>query len=141
VAAIDGHVGGGGCAAALACTLRLGSERANLGPLEVNVGIVGADSAQRLARLLGPAVSAELLLTSRLVEADEAQRIGLLNDVLPAETFHDHVRQWCERIARNPPAVVFPAKRAVLDARSVTRDEALTIANSVASLATGYVRR
>ena len=92
VAAIDGHVGGGACATALACTLRIGSERANFGELEVNVGIVGADSAQRLTRLVGPAVTAELLLTGRIVESDEARRIGLLNDVLSTERFPDHAR-------------------------------------------------
>ena len=109
VAAIDGRVGGGGCAAALACTLRIGSERANIGQLEVNVGLVGTDSAQRLARLVGAAVSAELLLTGRTVEADEARRLGLLNDVLPTKMFHDHVAQWCERITQNPPPTIFAA--------------------------------
>jgi enoyl-CoA hydratase len=129
VAAIDGHVGGGACATALACTLRVGSERASFGELEVNVGIVGADSAQRLARLVGPAVSAELLLTGRIVEPDEARRIGLLNDVLSTERFLDHVQEWCERITSNPAATVFAAKRSVVDGFGITRDEALTIGN------------
>jgi enoyl-CoA hydratase/carnithine racemase len=130
VAAIDGEVGGGGCAVALACTLRIGSERAQVGQLEANIGIVGADSARRLARLLGPAASAELLLTGRIVEAEEARRIGLLSDVLPTERFHDHVREWCERITRNSPAAVFAAKRAVIDEFWVTRDEVLTVGDS-----------
>lgn len=130
VAAIDGEVGGGGCAVALACTLRIGSERAQVGQLEANIGIVGADSARRLARLLGPAASAELLLTGRIVEAEEARRIGLLSDILPTERFHDHVREWCERITRNSPAAVFAAKRAVIDEFWVTRDEVLTVGDS-----------
>jgi enoyl-CoA hydratase/carnithine racemase len=115
----------------LACTLRIGSERASLGELEVNLGIVGTDSARRLGRLLGPAVSADLLLTGRTVEAGEARRLGLLADVLPSEAFRDHVWQWCERITRNQPTTVFAAKRAVLDELYVTRDEALTIGNSI----------
>ena len=139
VAAIDGQVGGGGCATALACTLRVGSERAHVGQFEVNAGIVGADSAQRLARLLGPAASAELLLTGRIVEADEARRIGLLNDVLPADKFQDHVRHWCERMTRNSPATVFTAKRVVIDGLCVTRDDVLTMGNSLRSLTEGFV--
>lgn len=134
VAAIDGHVGGGACATALACTLRIGSERANFGELEVNVGIVGANSAQRLARLVGPAVTAELLLTGRIVESEEARRLGLLNDVVSTERFPDHVGEWCERITVNPAATVFAAKRAVVDGSSVTRDEALTIGNPIRPL-------
>lgn len=140
VAAIDGEVGGGGCATALACTLRIGSERARVGPFEVNVGIVGSDSAQRLERVVGPAVAAELLLSGRIVQAEEARQIGLLNDVLPGEGFGDHVGQWCGRIARNPPAAVFAAKRAVVEAFSVTRDEVLSTANSVGALASGFGR-
>ena len=102
VAAIDGHVGGGACATALACTLRIGSERANFGELEVNVGIVGADSAQRLARLVGPAVNCRTSPTGRIVEPAEARRIGLLNDVLSTQRFPDRVQDWCERITGNP---------------------------------------
>jgi enoyl-CoA hydratase len=141
VAAIDGEVGGGGCATALACTLRFGSERAKVGPFEVNVGIVGSDSALRLARVVGPAMAAELLLSARIMQAEEAKRIGLLNEVLPGEGFGDQVRKWCERIARNSPAAIFAAKRAVVEAFGVTRDEALTIANSVGSLASGFDER
>lgn len=137
VAAIDGQIGGGGCATALACTLRIGSVRAQVGQLEVNIGIVGSGSAVRLARLVGPAVSTELLLTGQTVQADEAQRIGLLNDVLPVEGFANHVRQWCERITRNPPAKVFDAKRAIVDGLWVTHDEVLTIENSMRWLTSG----
>jgi enoyl-CoA hydratase/carnithine racemase len=131
VAAIDGEVERGGCATALACTLRIGSERAHVGKFEVNVGIVGSDSAPRLGRLVGSAVCAELLLTGRVIDADEARRMGLLNDVLPAEGFHNHVRQWCERITKNPPPTVFDAKRAVIDGFGVTHDEVVTIATSM----------
>jgi enoyl-CoA hydratase/carnithine racemase len=130
VAAIDGEARGGGCATALACTLRIGSERAQLGEFAVNAGVVGSGSAQRLARLVGPAVSAELLLTSRVVEADEARRIGLLNDVLSAEGFDAQVREWCTRITQNSADTVFAAKRAVVDAFGVNRDDVVTIGTS-----------
>lgn len=128
VAAIDGQAWGGGCETALACTMRLGSERAHLGQPEVSVGIIpGAGGTQRLPRLVGPAVGAELCLTGRIVKAEEAQRIGLLNAVLPTEGFLEHVRRWCARITRNPPAAVFAAKRAVVDGLRVPLDDGLGV--------------
>lgn len=116
VAAIDGQAWGGGCETALACTMRIGSERAHLGQPEVNVGIIpGAGGTQRLPRLVGPAIGAELCLSGRIVQADEARRIGLLNDVLPADGFQAAAIEWCGRIARHSPAAVFAAKRAVVE--------------------------
>jgi enoyl-CoA hydratase/carnithine racemase len=116
VAAIDGQAWGGGCETALACTLRIGSERAHLGQPEVSVGIIpGAGGTQRLPRLVGSAVGAELCLSGRVIHSDEALRIGLLNAVLPNEGFVDAASDWCERIARNPAPAVFAAKRAVVE--------------------------
>ena len=103
VAAIDGQAWGGGCETALACTVRLGSERAHLGQPEVTVGLIpGAGGTQRLPRIVGPAVGAELCITGRVVHADEALRVGLLNAVLPTEGFLDHALRWCGQITRNP---------------------------------------
>ena len=86
VAAIDGQAWGGGCETALACTVRLGSERAHLGQPEVTVGLIpGAGGTQRLPRIAGPAVGAELCTIGRVLDADEALRVGLLNAVLPTD--------------------------------------------------------
>jgi len=128
VAAIDGQAWGGGCETALACTLRVGSERAHLGQPEVSVGIIpGAGGSQRLPRLVGPGVGAELCLTGRIVQAEEALRIGLLNAVFPTDGFLDHVGQWCGRITRNPAGAVFAAKRAVVDGLRLPLDEGLRL--------------
>jgi enoyl-CoA hydratase/carnithine racemase len=128
VAAIDGQAWGGGCETALACTLRVGSERAHLGQPEVSVGIIpGAGGTQRLPRLVGPAVGAELCVTGRIVAAEEALRIGLLNAVLPTEGFLDEVRRWCGRITRNPAAAVFAAKRAVVDGLRLPLEDGLDL--------------
>ena len=128
VAAIDGQAWGGGCETALACTMRVGSERAHLGQPEVSVGIIpGSGGTQRLPRLVGPAIGAELCLTGRIVKADEALRIGLLNTVLPTDGFLDEVRRWCGRITRNPPAAVFAAKRAVVDGLRLPLDDGLRL--------------
>lgn len=128
VAAIDGQAWGGGCETALACTMRLGSQRAHLGQPEVSVGIIpGAGGTQRLPRLVGPATGAELCLSGRIVDAAEARAIGLLNDVLPTDGFVDAAVAWCERIARHSPAAVFAAKRAVIEGLRGPLDEGLEL--------------
>jgi enoyl-CoA hydratase/carnithine racemase len=128
VAAVDGQAWGGGCEIALACTLRLGSERAHLAQPEVTVGIIpGAGGTQRLPRLVGPAVAAELCVTGRVLQADEALRVGLLNAVLPTDSFLDHVRRWCAQITRNPAGAVFAAKRAVVDGLRLALDDGLRL--------------
>ena len=116
VAAIDGQAWGGGCETALACTMRVGSERAHLGQPEVAIGIIpGGGGTQRLPRLVGSAIGAELCLTGRVIDAHEAKRIGLLNEVLPTDGFVDHAVEWCTRVARHPAPAVFAAKRAVVE--------------------------
>ncbi len=116
VAAIDGQAWGGGCETALACTMRIGSERAHLGQPEVVIGIIpGGGGTQRLPRLVGSAIGAELCLTGRIVQADEAKRIGLLNEVLPTDDFARHAIDWCRQVARQPAHAVFAAKRAVVE--------------------------
>jgi enoyl-CoA hydratase/carnithine racemase len=128
VAAIDGQAWGGGCETALACTVRLGSERAHLGQPEVTVGVIpGAGGTQRLPRIVGPAVGAELCITGRVVHADEALHVGLLNAVLPTDGFLDHALQWCGQITRNPAAAVFAARRAVIDGLRLPLDEGLRL--------------
>lgn len=128
VAAIDGQAWGGGCETALACTMRIGSERAHLGQPEVSVGIIpGAGGTQRLPRLVGPGLGAELCVTGRILQAEEALRIGLLNAVLPTEGFLDAAIAWCGRITRNPAAAVFAAKRAVVEGLRLPLSEGLKL--------------
>jgi enoyl-CoA hydratase/carnithine racemase len=128
VAAIDGQAWGGGCETALACTMRIASERSHLGQPEVSVGIIpGAGGTQRLPRLVGSAVGAELCLSGRVIQADEALRIGLLNAVLPDDGFVDAAVQWCERVARNPASAVFAAKRAVVEGLRMPLEEGLRL--------------
>lgn len=116
VAAIDGQAWGGGCETALACTMRVGSERAHLGQPEVAIGIIpGGGGTQRLPRLVGSALGAELCLTGRVIDAHEAKRIGLLNEVLPTDGFVGHAVDWCKRVAQHPAHAVFAAKRAIVE--------------------------
>jgi len=128
VAAIDGQAWGGGCETALACTMRVASERSHMGQPEVSVGIIpGAGGTQRLPRLVGSAVGAELCTTGRIIQADEALRIGLLNAVLPSDGFVDAAVEWCERIARNPASAVFAAKRAVMEGLRLPLEDGLKL--------------
>lgn len=85
VAAITGYALGGGCELALACDWRVVAEDAKLGQPEIRLGIIpGAGGTQRLARLVGPARAKDLIMSGRMVDAQEALRIGLADRVVPA---------------------------------------------------------
>src|SRR5215475_13200795 len=84
VAAVTGYALGGGCELALACDWRVASADAKLGQPEINLGVIpGAGGTQRLARLLGPARAKDLVMSGRMVTADEALAIGLVDRVVP----------------------------------------------------------
>jgi enoyl-CoA hydratase/carnithine racemase len=128
VAAIDGQAWGGGCETSVACTMRIGSERAHMGQPEVVVGIIpGAGGTQRLPRLVGAGIGAELCLSGRIVDATEAKRIGLLNELLPTENFVAHAVEWCSKIAANPAHAVFAAKKAVVEGLKLPLDDGLRL--------------
>jgi enoyl-CoA hydratase/carnithine racemase len=128
VAAIDGQAWGGGNELALACTVRVASDRAHFGQPEVAVGIIpGAGGTQRLPRLVGPGRAAELVLSGRIVEADEALRIGLVEAMLPHDRFVERVLEWVAPLARHDPKAVQAAKRALLDGIALPLDEGLRL--------------
>jgi enoyl-CoA hydratase len=112
IAAINGFALGGGCELALACDLRYASSAAKLGQPEINLGIIpGWGGTQRLARVCGLGVAKDLILTGRVVDADEALRIGLVNAV------HDPVlekaREVAAVLASKGPLALAAAKRAL----------------------------
>jgi enoyl-CoA hydratase len=116
VAAVNGQAWGGGCELSLACTMRVAAASAHLGQPEVNVGIIpGAGGTQRLPRLVGPGRAADLILSGRIVDADEALRIGLVEAVLPDSGFLDHVLEWVAPIAAKPRFAVAAAKKAIVE--------------------------
>jgi enoyl-CoA hydratase len=128
VAAIDGQAYGGGCEIALACTMRLASSRAHLGLPEVSVGIIpGAGGTQRMPRLIGSGKAAELILQTKIVRAEEAVAIGLVNAALPEDGFVEAAVDWCQRMASHPPAAVFAGKRAIVDGLRGTFDDGLRL--------------
>jgi enoyl-CoA hydratase len=114
IAAISGFALGGGCELALACDLRIASERAKLGQPEILLGIIpGGGGTQRLARLVGPAKAKDLVLTGRQVAADEALRIGLVDEVVPPVELHPRALALAAELARGAVVAQEIAKRAI----------------------------
>ena len=114
IAAINGYAFGGGCELALACHLRLAAENAVLGLPEVTLGIIpGYGGTQRLPRLTGLARALELMLTGRRVKADEAERIGLVNRVVPAAELMPETEKLARTILKNGPLAVSAILEAV----------------------------
>jgi enoyl-CoA hydratase len=105
IAAVNGFALGGGCELALACDIRYASSRAKLGQPEVNLGIIpGWGGTQRLARVCGIGVAKELVFTGRTVAADEALRIGLVNDV--HDPVLDRARETAQLLASKSPVAL-----------------------------------
>ncbi|HET7828433.1 MAG TPA: enoyl-CoA hydratase-related protein [Candidatus Limnocylindrales bacterium] len=116
IAAIEGNALGGGLELALACDLRVASERAKVGLPEVRLAVIpGAGGTQRLPRVVGVARAKELILTGKLLDADEAARIGLVHEVVASGEAVARAHEIGEEIAARGPIAVREAKR-LLDA-------------------------
>ena len=114
IAAIEGSALGGGLELALCCDLRVASERAQLGLPEVRLAVTpSTGGTQRLPRIVGMARAKELLLTGRIVSAPEAERIGLVNEVVPAGHAVARARAIGEEIAERGPLAVREVKRLI----------------------------
>jgi enoyl-CoA hydratase/carnithine racemase len=114
VAAITGYALGGGCELALACDWRVAAEDAKLGQPEIKLGIIpGAGGTQRLARLLGPARAKEIVFSGRMVGAEEAARIGLVDRVVPAAQVYDAAVELITPYLNGPAAALRAAKLAI----------------------------
>ncbi len=114
IAAINGFALGGGCELAMACDLRIASETARFGQPEVNLGVIpGYGGTQRLPRLVGKGRALELLLTGDMIDAREAHRIGLVNQVVPAAELLDAARKLALKIAAKGQLAVRTVKELV----------------------------
>src|ERR687891_696591 len=117
VAAVSGWALGGGCELALACDLIVASESAEFGQPEITLGIIpGGGGTQRLARVMGKQRAMELVLTGRRFDAQEAHRLGLVNEVAPQGEWLERALELAERIAARPPLAARLPKQAVLAA-------------------------
>lgn len=114
IAAINGPAAGGGMNLALACDFRLGSENALFSEAFVKIGLVPDwGGFTFLTRLVGTAKAMELMMTGERVPAEEAYRLGLLNQLYPADTFEAEVRAFAERLAAGPPETLAGIKQGV----------------------------
>ena len=114
IAAVNGYALGGGLELALACSIRICSDKAQFGAPEVKLGIIPGDGGtQRLPRLVGLGRAMEMVLTGDFIDAQEAYRIGLANQVVPHEELMDKAMELAQKIAKRPPLAVRYAKEAV----------------------------
>lgn len=114
IAAIEGYALGGGCELAMACDIRIASEKSVFGQPEINLGIIpGYGGTQRLPKLVGPGKAMELILTGENIRADEALRIGLINTIVPAGEALDAALKMAGTIALKGRISATMAKHAV----------------------------
>ena len=128
IAAINGAALGGGLEIALACDLRIASENATFGLPEVTLGLIpGWGGTQRLPHAIPLAKAAELLLTGRPIDAQEAYRIGLVNKVVPSQKLMQIAKQMAEMLCRPAPLAVRAAKKAMIQGASLPLEEGLEL--------------
>ena len=126
IAAVSGYCLGGGCELAMTCDIIVASETARFGQPEVNIGIIpGAGGTQRLTRAVGKYRANDIILTGRMVKADEAKAIGLAAQVYPAATWLDDAKALARTIAEKPPIAVRLATEAIDLAWNSTLDAGL----------------
>jgi enoyl-CoA hydratase len=137
IAAVNGYAFGGGCELAIASDIRLASDNARFAQPEVGLGIPpGWGGTQRLARLVGPGIAAEMIYTGRQVDAQEALRIGLVNAVHPLDQLMPAARELAAQIAKNSPAAVRASKRLI--AMAFSGEPGAGLAAEVASFGAAF---
>jgi enoyl-CoA hydratase len=126
IAMVNGYCLGGGCEVALACDLRIASDKASFGQPEINLGIIpGGGGTQRLTRLVGEGKAMELILSGEIINAETALQIGLVNHVVPADQLQTKTTEIANRIAEKSPIALRLAKEAVKLAGRSNLDEGL----------------
>src|SRR5256886_4091015 len=126
IACINGFALGGGCEIAMACTMRLATENAKLGQPEVKLGIIpGYGGTQRLPRLVGKGIAMQLVLTGEMITAQEAHRIGLVNEVVAGAELIPRAEAIAQKIIANAPLAVQYAMEAVNKGMEMTLAEGL----------------
>ena len=126
IACVNGFALGGGCEVAMACTMRLASENAKFGQPEVKLGIIpGYGGTQRLPRLVGTGLAMQILLTGEMITAQEAHRIGLVNEVVPADRLLARAEEIAQKIIGMAPLAIQYCMEAVNQGMNMTLPEGL----------------
>lgn len=135
IAAINGFALGGGLELAMACDIRIASNKAKFGQPEINLGIIpGAGGTQRLPRLVGLGMAKKLVLTGEIIDANEAFRIGLVDEVVEHEKLMDRAKEVANKIAEKSAIAVKLAKRALNASANVSLRDGLRYEASLFSL-------
>ena len=114
IAAVNGFALGGGCELSLACDIRIASEKAKFGQPEVGLGIIpGFGGTQRMARIIGTGAAMELIYTAETIDAKQAEKIGMVNHVVPAEELMDAAIAMAEKIASKAQVAIRTSKMAL----------------------------
>lgn len=128
IAAINGYALGGGCELALACDLRIASDKTKIGFPEVKLGIFpGWGGSQRVTRIMGNGKAKELIYTGDMVSADEALRLGLVERVVPHEVVMKEALELAQTIASRAPLAISAAKKAINDGSEMNIKDALEL--------------
>jgi enoyl-CoA hydratase len=128
IAAINGFALGGGNELAMACDMRIAAENARFGQPEVNLGIIpGYGGTQRLPRIIGMGKAKEMIFTGDLLSAQEAERLGLVERVVPKGEAVAEAKKLCERIISKGPVAIRMAKKAINEGLSVSLEEGLVL--------------
>jgi enoyl-CoA hydratase/carnithine racemase len=138
VAAINGFALGGGCETAMACTIRIAVDHAKFGQPEVKLGLLpGGGGTQRLPRLIGKGRALQLILSGGLISAQEAYRIGLVNEIVPATALIPRAEAILNEIAANAPIAIQYALNATNKGMETSQSEGLALEASYFGLCAG----
>jgi enoyl-CoA hydratase/carnithine racemase len=138
IAAVNGFALGGGCETAMACTIRIAAEHAKFGQPEVKLGVIpGGGGTQRLPRLVGRGRALQLILTGEMISAQEAYRIGLVNEVVPAADVIPRAEAILKQIFANAPLAVKYSLEAVNKGLETSQDEGLALEASYFGICSG----
>ncbi|MEU3245718.1 enoyl-CoA hydratase-related protein [Streptomyces sp. NPDC006875] len=114
VAAITGYALGGGCELALCADFRIAADDAKLGQPEILLGLIpGAGGTQRLSRLIGPSKAKDLIFTGRMVKAEDALSLGLVDRIVPAAEVYTAAHTWAAKLAQGPAIALRAAKESI----------------------------
>jgi len=138
IAAVNGFALGGGCETAMACTIRIAVDTAKFGQPEVTLGFVpGGGGTQRLPRLVGKGRALQMILSAEMISAQEAYRIGLVNEIVPAADLFTRAEEILRKIASNAPMAVKFALTAVNRGLQMNQGEGLLLEASYFGLCAG----
>ena len=134
IAAIHGYCLGGGLETALTCDIRIAADNSRLGLPEIRVGVIaGGGGVSRLPRFIPRAIAAEMILTGKQIDAQEAYRIGLVNEVVPRDQLMPTAKKWAETICEAGPLQVRAAKEGLIRGYDLTLEESDQLVRDLAA--------